>query len=540
MKGVIIQAAATGLLVAAGIAVGWFAADAGKAPAEDEKGAAAATPALSPQALANLGVTIEKVTLSDFVQTVRVQATVIDAPLNTRPVTTALGGVVTELHVRPGQFTGPGQPLVTLVRSDIARPELALTGALLPSLSEDFHTAVAAYRNATTGVAIVRSELLRVKAFTETGTDGGLPVLPRQTQIDLEYDLKRAEQQLTNARREIERHGLTGEEIDRIETAHETVGNDRLWRNALAANGFWGPNEDAVLAALPESLRSVAWVVGGLGELAAAGRSGPALARAVAAEPRLQPRFVEALCLLLNGNSVERVQLLAASGELDPVVVVRAPAGPTMWDVEDVLVRPGEQLAAGSALATLHDARTMWMRVEPIGDEVAAVTSAHATLTEITARPLLAGAGPELSGLHIDRIGTRGGEHERGARAFVVCQNELLRETADATAISRTWKLREGLQYVIHVPAKTLEKRIVLPASAVIEQGVERVVLVKDGDAFRAQPVHVEFEDEAVAVIANDGALFAGDPVVVTGAFALGLSMGGSAGADPHAGHNHD
>ena len=42
------------------------------------------------------------------------------------------------------------------------------------------------------------------------------------------------------------------------------------------------------------------------------------------------------------------------------------------------------------------------------------------------------------------------------------------------------------------------------------------------------------------AVVANDGALFEGDPVALTGAFALGLALQQDTGAvDPHAGHNH-
>ena len=48
------------------------------------------------------------------------------------------------------------------------------------------------------------------------------------------------------------------------------------------------------------------------------------------------------------------------------------------------------------------------------------------------------------------------------------------------------------------------------------------------------------YEDDRVAVIANDGSIFPGDPVVKTGAFALGLALQvGSGAVDPHAGHNH-
>ena len=41
-------------------------------------------------------------------------------------------------------------------------------------------------------------------------------------------------------------------------------------------------------------------------------------------------------------------------------------------------------------------------------------------------------------------------------------------------------------------------------------------------------------------MIADDGAIFEDDPVVMSGAFALGLALDtGPQAADPHAGHNH-
>ncbi len=554
MKNVVLCIVGSTLLVTAGIAAGWYVGSpdephveveapdphAGHQHAEDEPHAdepdtAGGDQPLSAQALQNLGVTVAKVSLSDFVLSVRVQASVVDAPLNARPVTTELGGIVTELHVRPGQSVRPGTSLATLTRTAIPRPELPLVGALLPSLSEDLHDAVASYRNAITQRKIVNRELERVRRFTDTGTTNGLPILPRKTQIDLEYDLARAEQGLTNARREIERHGLTSAEIDALPRQGAVVANDVLWRRALAANGFWSEREDAVLAALPERLRRTPWVVGGLGELAAAGRSGDDLATVITATPALRDRFVEGLSLLLAGHSVAHVRLIAERGELEPVVSLRAPDGPPDWDVESIAVQPGQRVEAGAIAVVLHDARTMWIHVEPIGEEVAAVIAAFVEAVPLSAAPLLTKAGPELTGLTVDRLAIRGG---RGTGAYIVCRNAPL-ETSGPTG-TRTWGLREGLQYVVSVPATRMPQRFVLPAEAVVQQGAERVVLVQDGDAFVSHPVHVEYEDADVAVIANDGALEAGDPVAVTGAFALSLAQQGSPAADRHAGHGHD
>ena len=104
-------------------------------------------------------------------------------------------------------------------------------------------------------------------------------------------------------------------------------------------------------------------------------------------------------------------------------------------------------------------------------------------------------------------------------------QNEPVRRAnaGEGQPGPRSWKLRVGLRYLVAVPVEVLEKRFILPAEAVTMDGAERVVMLPDGATFRPQPVHVEYEDDQIVVLANDGSLFPGDPVVVRGAFALGL-----------------
>jgi multidrug efflux pump subunit AcrA (membrane-fusion protein) len=132
---------------------------------------------------------------------------------------------------------------------------------------------------------------------------------------------------------------------------------------------------------------------------------------------------------------------------------------------------------------------------------------------------------------------TRGELEERGAVAYVVCGNEPV---PAAGSPSRSWKLRSGLRYLVRVPVEVLAGRFVLPAGAVTERGPERIAFLQDGSTYRPVPVYVEYEDDEVVVIANDGSIFPGDPVVTSGAFALGLALQlESAAPDPHAGHSH-
>jgi hypothetical protein len=180
----------------------------------------------------------------------------------------------------------------------------------------------------------------------------------------------------------------------------------------------------------------------------------------------------------------------------------------------------------------------MRLRLEPVGDELAHVARALEGGAVLSARPLLAGTGPELEGLRVDRLETRTALEERGSVAWVTCANEAVPAAGEGG--SRSWRLRVGLRYLVRVPVEVLEGRFVLPAGAVTDAGPEKVVFVQDGATFQARPVHVEYEDDEVAVVANDGSLFPGDPVALSGAFALGLALQGGGGAvDPHAGHSH-
>jgi biotin carboxyl carrier protein len=522
------------VLVVIGIASGWFAASQGQSTAAEEDAHAGEAESLSPQALKNLGVTVGPAETSTFVRHASVQAMVMDAPLNTRPVVAPLGGIVTAIHMEPGHVAAPGELLVSIARSPIPRPALALTADILTPVSENLHEAVSQLRTAVGQHAIAKMELERVQQFGRT--EDGLPVVPTQKLIDLEYDLKRAEQARHNAERELERHGLSRDEIETVTAGGNPPSGQRLWKRALQQNALWGETEESILETLPDKDRTHPWSIAAIGELSAAGLATPALAAALRAKPHMTTHFVQVASLLLDGNSVEKCLLLAEAGALEPVMALKAPAGAHDWDVAELAVRPGERVEAGDTVALLHDPRTMWLRLEPVGDEIADVARALETGAALKARPLVPGSGPALEGLKVSRLETRADAAERGAVAYVICSNEPVGGGDGA----RSWRLRVGLRYLVSVPVETLEGRFVLPAGAVTDQGAEKVVFLRDGKTFLAKPVHVEYEDDEIVVIANDGAIFDGDEVVKTGAFALGLAMqAGSGAVDPHAGHNH-
>jgi hypothetical protein len=74
-----------------------------------------------------------------------------------------------------------------------------------------------------------------------------------------------------------------------------------------------------------------------------------------------------------------------------------------------------------------------------------------------------------------------------------------------------------------------------------VQEGAETFVFQRNGDLIERRTVHVEYQDQRSAVLANDGSVFPGEHIVVTGAYQLHLAIKNktSGGVDAHAGHTH-
>lgn len=213
-----------------GLAGGWFAAkqrstgsghgghggEGDHSGHDHEETGGAKKPALSPQAMRNLGITVAEVQSTTFVRSQAVPATVMDVPGAAQPLYAPIGGRVVEIHVQPGAVVPAGTPVVTLARDALPTLSHTSTDQPIQPVDEEFHRAVVEFRKAKLGVDIFRTELKRIQEFTETGTQGDLPVIPRKNLIDLRYDLARAEQDLESSERELHRHGCTDEQIAQI------------------------------------------------------------------------------------------------------------------------------------------------------------------------------------------------------------------------------------------------------------------------------------------------------------------------------------
>ncbi len=527
------------LLLAIGLLGGWFAASQGASKGAAEPHAAAAPGKLSPRTLANIGVEVGEAALSDFVRPHEIPAEVEIPPAAVRPAHTPVAGIVRSVVVVTGQKVAAGAPIALVARDPFPRPALALTDAVLRPLDEDYHHSLTELRSAAAAHTLAKEELERVRALLRAAGEGQ-PPLPSKAEIDLVYEERRTRAALGLAREEMERHGLAVEEVDRAQSGEDVLISPAAVRRLLARNQLWADAADAALASLPPRIAGLRYTIAVLGELVAADAVGDDYVAALRERPALAAAFLETAGLLQQGASVEWLEGLEAAHAFDPVVTVRAPDGAPDWDISAVEVKPGAHVQAGGVLATCVDRRTMLLRLAPAGADLPALARALEVGEVVRAEPLVPGSAPALEGLPLVRLAPAEGSAAHGA-AFAAARNEALAEREDAGALHRTWRLREGLRYLAHVPVERLAGRFVLPASAVVPRGSDLVVLLEDGDTFRAVPVRVEHLDARVAVVANDGAIFPGDRLALKGAYALSLALqaGSGGAADPHAGHSH-
>lgn len=539
------------LLSAAALGAGWFLGGAGAAApapeaAEEDHGhshggggGGATGPVdrvtISERMRRSIGIETTQAVLRRFTRHVELPATVVSDPQALRPIVAPLGGIVTHVHVTTGQPVREDSTLVRITRDPIALPEASRTEDLLPLRSEPVHESVSALRTALGRLEIANRELTRIERI-EADNPEGLPVVPRRERIQLQYEVARSKTEVANARHELELHGLTDEEISAIEKGQSPPPSSRLWVRALRKAEVWDASSDALLTIVTSKQAGPPWVTALIGELSVRGLLTSEALEAFRTSEALRVHFRDAAALLLQGMPVAALTHLADQGALAASFEVRLEGGAGFEaDVHALHVVPGTRVARGDMLVSVFDARRMWLRVEPLGSEVGRLVEALTNRSAMHARPLIEGTGPQLDDVRLSRMETHTDDTER-EHAYAPLANAVVATSDDPPG--RTWRLRTGMQYLLAVPERRVDGVFVLPTDAVIRRGNERVILIADGDEFRAVPVTIVDEDGESVAIANDGAIFPNDPVLVRGAFEVGLAMQRDEGSGD-AGHGH-
>lgn len=551
------------VLTVLGAAGGWFAAsqkseggpaaagghghahgpDGGHVDGGAGHGPAAAKSALSAQAIKNLGVTVKDAETETHYRYTSIPAVIHEAPIQLQPVFAPVAGTVVSIHVQPGAITQSGSAVVKIARDSLPRPSLRLTEQVIKPASEELHAAISSIRTATKNISLLKAEMERIRPFTSP-TEGA-PVLSKKTEIDLRNELARAEQESSNARETLSRQGYAPDQIKEFESGALVPSfNAQVWQRALKQSGFWPESADAVYAALPPELKGSPMTVAAIGELSASGISLADLAGWLKAESRASTHFMAIAGLLQEGSTLAKVQTLYASNALESIVELKAPDTAPDWDVQQIDVKAGQRVEAGTQIALLSNPRQMLLVTEPIGTETTALLEALKQGQELTATPQLKGGAAPLSGLKVSKVtGSPSGAAERskGVMAYLRVSNEALTVRDEgANGQQRTWKFYAGQKYMLRVPTQKLADVFVLPSDALTTDGPDKIVFVQNGDRFESRKVVVLHQDNEITVLDSKSSdLFSGESVVQKGAFGLRLALKEGKGGQEEAGHPH-
>lgn len=156
---------------------------------------------LSPTARANLQLKTGRVKLSDYIRTLHVPGEVIEAPgYSTADVPARVAGIVSAIHVAPGQAVRPGMPLFDL---DLTGEALAeAQSRLLDDLQQ---------------LVTIDAELERLGPLTASGAAA------EKKRLQLEYDRRRIEGQRNTRIQELLIRGLSRAQVDEIVTNRELI-----------------------------------------------------------------------------------------------------------------------------------------------------------------------------------------------------------------------------------------------------------------------------------------------------------------------------
>jgi multidrug efflux pump subunit AcrA (membrane-fusion protein) len=251
--------------------------------------------------------------------------------------------------------------------------------------------------------------------------------------------------------------------------------------------------------------------------------------------------------LLLHGLAKDDVEGILTDGKLVSELTIFAPKPTGMADailqVQDLRVAQGQNVQAGTTLVALSNHFTLLVEGNAFERDLPAVTRASSEGWPVSIRVESESESSRLvKDLSVLYVAAKVVPESRMVHFYVSLPNEITRDFKSDTGQRFTsWRYRPGQRVEILVPVEQWSDRIVLPLSAVAQDGVENYVFTPNGDHFDRRPVHVEYRDTESVVIVNDGSVFPGSFVAVTAAQQLQIALKNKSGGapDPHAGHNH-
>ncbi len=260
----------------------------------------------------------------------------------------------------------------------------------------------------------------------------------------------------------------------------------------------------------------------------------------------------ESQAMLLHGLSEEQVTEIRRTGHLLQNITVRAPehlhknntcASDHPFQIQRLGVAQGEHVEVGRELAVLADHCELHIEGQAFEDDVPLIRQAAEAGREVTASLLIADSpGAKVSDLEVLYVADQIDPETRAFKFYMTLANKIALDKTTLTGKRFVeWVYKPGERMQLKVPVDSWEDQLVLPTTAVVDEGAEAYVYRQVGDHFEQVSVQVLNRDQDAVVIANNGSLSEGDVIAGNGAYQMHLALKNKAGGgiDPHAGHNH-
>jgi cobalt-zinc-cadmium efflux system membrane fusion protein len=404
---------------------------------------------------------------------------------NVQPV--ALGSFTRTLDLPARVVEQPGRtriqipaPMAGVVTSvHVVQGEAIAPGTLLFRLRLTHEDQVAAQSKFLTTLGQLDVELREIQRLTSPELKG---VVAGKRVLEREYEKQRLEATLGAQREALRLHGLTREQVEQIEKQRTLISEIEIRAPTLTP----GVDRGGTLAG---DVHDVAYTAS----------------------------------LTTTAD--------APTSAYDPLFVVGR-----------LKVQVGAFVSTGEPLCELMDLSQLYIEGQAFEQDADELNGAEKNGWTVSAVPETGQKKiRQFDGLHIVYIDNEVEADSRALRFYVALPNEIVSSQRVADHRFVAWRFKPGQRMQLRVPVEQWKDRIVLPIDAVAQSAAEYYVFQQNGHHFDRVPVHVEYRDQYNVVIANDGSLFPGDVVALTGAQQMQMALKNKAGGgvDPHAGHSH-
>ncbi|QDT04580.1 HlyD family secretion protein [Rubripirellula lacrimiformis] len=376
-------------------------------------------------------------------------------------------------------------PLTGVIKAiEVSRGELISSGRPLFILRLTHQDLVETQEQFLTSLGqldVEEREINRLTSISNSGAVAG------KTRLAREYERDKLLAGLKAAKQSMLLHGLTDEQIQSIQDDRKLIREVTIYAPTLHSDRSLHHDSN---------LHSRTNIVGDSGVRFASMQP-----------PPLHPEHIEAEFLIteLNANRGESVQAGQQLGRLS--------------DYSEILIQGEAYQRDGEALQKAANSE------QPL----------QALIESRSGRPQV------IEGLKIVYIGNEVNRESRSLPFYVSLTNQIERSERIDGQQYVSWRYKPGQRLQLRVPVSGFDNAIVVPKEAVAEEGPERYVFVENNNHFDRVAVEVLASDSMNVAIRNDGQLWPGQSIAVSGAHQLQMAMKNQSGGaiDPHAGHNH-